>query len=992
MRTDTEQDRRHPAWQSLVLPAVISLILVSGVAAQDIDIADAVRQATGITNGLCVQVDFSSPDMMKRLANSGQFIVHGMSARRDSVTAARKSLAAEGLTGLVTIGLRDQKSIPVVNDLVNLLVVEDLPTLLSGGTPATEIARVLSPGGAACLGVTPAGAKTAEEALAQTGLDFKQVKAARTWLVCIKTRPAGMDEWTHQNHGPDQNAVSKDRLIGPPDTVRWHSGPTQPTPRPEASPAYAQPSQWISAGGRNFYLMNNNHVVARSGYNGLLLWTAPVGSAFPPYRRLLAAHDRIYVANSKEILVLDPATGAVIRKLPAQASIMMAVSNRVISVNSKQISCLDPNSGTNAWSISGRYDRPEAYPPAVAGSRLFIAGPCDITAVDVASGTVAWKVDLTATAGTNARLVFAHADMLFCRRTSGPKECWALSTADGHALWKFVPKPPPPQVWTVTDETFLAGGLIWVNECSEGRNTVWRGIKPADGTIAKTLPSNFGGAGCHTMRMTDLFAIGKRPCNFESWEDGKVYINGGARGACGLSIGLANGQFYNLQCNVPSGCVCGPFVTGVAGWASDKSNPVVTAENRLEKVAEPPPALGDAKKIEAPWPMFRHDAKRSSTTSNSIPDILAIKWTKKLETGRWPDSILRQDWTLHAPSSHLISGPTLAGGRVFVSLTELGVVTALDENDGKVLWSYAAGGRLDTPPGIVDGICLLGCRDGSVSGLDVANGNLLWRFMAAPNDRRMLDYAQMESSWPVVGGVLLEGGIAYVVAGRSTEVDEGLFIHAFDPRTGQPTWSRRRPLPATEKVANWNIYRGTSDILASDGAAISIGGSAAGKFDPKTGAVPQERGLPKFNVPVQARFNYVKRGGGGNYAPCPVAFNEAVACRPFVKQEGKPVVFSSAISVKPHGQKTTDLWNATFQPNTVIESVVIAGDKVVVALTISNKDKRGGELHLFSLKDGTKISTLVLPSAPVFEGLAVAEGKVFASLENGTVLCLAATP
>ena len=54
------------------------------------------------------------------------------------------------------------------------------------------------------------------------------------------------------------------------------------------------------------------------------------------------------------------------------------------------------------------------------------------------------------------------------------------------------------------------------------------------------------------------------------------------------------------------------------------------------------------------------------------------------------------------------------------------------------------------------------------------DGALLWRFLAAQRDRRILAYEQIESCWPVHGSVLVHDGVAHFVAGRSVFVDGGM--------------------------------------------------------------------------------------------------------------------------------------------------------------------------------------------------------------------------
>ena len=51
--------------------------------------------------------------------------------------------------------------------------------------------------------------------------------------------------------------------------------------------------------------------------------------------------------------------------------------------------------------------------------------------------------------------------------------------------------------------------------------------------------------------------------------------------------------------------------------------------------------------------------------------------------------------------------------------------------------------------------------------------------------------------------------------------------------------------------------------------------------------------------------------------------------------------------------------------------------------------RRKARLEAVSAKDGGKLSDTQLDSPPVFDGLIAADGRLFASLRNGTVVCLA---
>jgi hypothetical protein len=53
--------------------------------------------------------------------------------------------------------------------------------------------------------------------------------------------------------------------------------------------------------------------------------------------------------------------------------------------------------------------------------------------------------------------------------------------------------------------------------------------------------------------------------------------------------------------------------------------------------------------------------------------------------------------------------------------------------------------------------------------------------------------------------------------------------------------------------------------------------------------------------------------------------------------------------------------------------------------------RSGGRLRLVSTEDGTSLDEHILDSPPVFNGLAVARGRVFVALDSGRIVCLAAS-
>lgn len=126
------------------------------------------------------------------------------------------------------------------------------------------------------------------------------------------------------------------------------------------------------------------------------------------------------------------------------------------------------------------------------------------------------------------------------------------------------------------------------------------------------------------------------------------------------------------------------------------------------------------------WPMFRHDVRRSGATDAKVGAELAVAWQSSI--GGRP------------------SAPVVAGGRVFVASVDEHTMHALNSDDGRSLWAYTAGGRVESPPAVHEGLAIFGSADGRVVAVRAADGALAWRFRAAPADSRIMVRDQLESA------------------------------------------------------------------------------------------------------------------------------------------------------------------------------------------------------------------------------------------------------
>jgi hypothetical protein len=73
-------------------------------------------------------------------------------------------------------------------------------------------------------------------------------------------------------------------------------------------------------------------------------------------------------------------------------------------------------------------------------------------------------------------------------------------------------------------------------------------------------------------------------------------------------------------------------------------------------------------------------------------------------------------------------------------------------------------------------------------------------------------------------------------------------------------------------------------------------------------------------------------------------------------------------------------------------SLFIAGPPDIVSPAdpmATFEGSKGAELWTFSKKDGKKLADVKLDSSPVFDGMAAAYGRLYISMQDGSVICMA---
>ncbi len=1054
-----------------------ALALLSASPRQADEEAAEILRLCGIRGGIIVHLGVGDGRLTAALRAGESYTVHGLDADPDRVLAARRHVRGLGLYGPVSVERLAGNLLPYSDDLVNLIVVQE-----AGPVPESEMLRALAPGGTICR------------------------RTAEGWTKKVKPRPPDTDEWTHFLHDAGNNAVARDRRVGPPRSLRWTAPPLWL--RSHETPSGIQAA--VCGGGRLFYIFDEGLVgitdqrlperwslVCRDAFNGKFLWkralekwgwpewaadrfagkdwtTITGGRTVVPdqnQRRLVVDGDRLHATLSFDapLSILDAATGktlAVVEKTEPVREI--AAADGVVV----------------AWSG-----------PSVPAARQAPAGRGALTAADGRTGAVLWRVETPAIVPLSLAMDGGRVFHLAQRRI------WAHDLRTGKKLWEAEPKEKAPRNLVACEGKIVligaasleardagTGGLIWQRQITPRSSyeaqdifviegVVWPGLvsvdegqKPSSKSphvlavgydlktgeerrriFAKNLRSPEHHHRCYRNKATERYIITSlEGAEFLDLKGEGHSQNNFVRGACKYGMMPANGLLYVP----PDQCFCAPGAKMLGFSALAPAAPAAPLPDglRLEKgraygaVPETGTDLGD-------WPTFRHDPSRHGSTPVAAPKDASPAWRARF--------------------GGALTQPVAAGGRLYVAERDAHSVHAVDSDNGRVIWTFTAGGRIDSPPTVHRGLVLFGSADGRVYALRAADGTLAWRFLAAPADRRVAALDQIESAWPVHGSVLVHDNVVYAAAGRSTYLDGGIWLWGLDPATGRIVHKGllEGPFPdgAAWREVSFYVPGANSDVLVSEGGAIymrqkrltpaleevkiqplSTKGEAdvglhvfstSGLLDgswynrtfwmysrrwpgfqlanqaPKSGQLLVVDGNATYAVKVFYRRNvhspmfFPGREGYLLFADRnetePQIVGEEGARKPlewlpqseYARREGPRKLDSPAFGLdKMIGYTRADppLWTRWVPLR--IRALVKAGDIIFAAGPPDELDpgepyaafdgRRGARLVAFSARDGEKLAEKGLEAPPVFDGLIAAWGRLFLSLEDGTVLCL----
>ncbi len=791
------------------------------------------------------------------------------------------------------------------------------------------------------------------------------------------------------------------------------------------------------------YLTVSQAPAEDSGTSAELVRRLPPWTGRPVYRQYVVRY------LPKSLVVLDAESGTEVwRKMDAETehllpSSLTVAERRVFFQNGKHLVALDATSGKVLW----RAERPVSLhrpgfssPTVVAADGVVLSADRSAKARTDTGGKDAsrpeWLVSPT--------MISAKGEIMAFSAPSGEK-LWTApcSEAFNSPVDLFVIDGKVYSGYTVSKGQ---PGIAKAYDLHTGEVVATR---PHD---KECFTVGFVHGRCYRNKATTNFVIhGRAGLEFVDLDTKDVQADHWIRGTCQYGILACNGLVYvpphscacyneaklnSLNALAPARGKRGASTTratGTRGQATHGATGSLSARALGRTALQQGPAHGEVDLTEATtesaWPTYRHDPARSGASASPVSLPLARAWTRSL--------------------SGPLTAVTVADGRLYVAEKDAHTLRALDAANGRPLWQSTTGARIDSPPTIHGGGVYFGSADGWIYCLRAEDGRLAWRYRAAADATQVVAHNQLESAWPVHGSVMVqpasESGTAtvYAVAGRSSFLDGGMFLVGLDAATGKPRVRERichrDPKTGREPQATIAGKRGTympgalPDILSSDGESVfmrharfNLQGkplapqvdhlfSPAGFLDDAwwhrtywlagTEMLPDYHGWPVMGCERIAGRLLVTAGdrvygfGRKSYekAGSHLGLNTQYHLYAADAELGPP---------KPPEKDPGDWWRS-FPGSRVkrfwsqelpflVRAMATGGETLFVAgpaeVTNFKAPQPNGKVPLWavSTRDGAKLGEWELPAAPVFDSMAVAEGRLYLTTVGGDVMCFGA--
>lgn len=894
------------SFKTLVL--LIALLLSAPEMPASEAAAKAIR-AAGYSGGLVAQI--GSDDLaLKELGE--RFHVRLLLSDAKAVDKAQSAIDRAGLQGRFTASIWDGQSLPFTDRVLNALVVAG-----TAEVPEAEAKRVVAPDG---LLVSPSGTRA-----------MPWPESIDSWTHYLydgsgnavsKDREVGPPRsfrwWSEPRQSRSHNyPVSMQNLVTDRGRIFYMNDDSTPL---------------FDEGGTT----PDWNLYARDAFNGALLWSRPlegfgleqfedvVGQAVPDYiwrnplslnRRIVADGEVLYATlayRGHTLSILDAASGKTLREIDAGGIVDEIVAEDgviVCRVRSEIPMPDDEFKRANAWQFRKEAEEEGKHPRQIRQTRVLDIlknQSFERVMAFAADGKRLWSYDAPqvgaqSLAIKDGRVLFHNYQALVCLDAKNGKPLWTydnpaddrnalflrnllghLLIVDGKVLWASslsggtvcLNLEDGSEVWSQARRG-ISGGFGAPTAFRVVKGAIYRDttrippIRIADGSSGSwpdvtSITKRDHHVRCYMGKATERYLIlPHRGTEFVDLEGDDHMAPDWIRGNCSYGVMPANGLMFITP--GPCSCYAGSIIYGLYTTVSElpvglDQAPPLSAPSRLVKGPAFDPKAPSDETTKDDWPQFRADAKRTARAASPLSATLKTGWTIRLGDDLTP--------------------ATMAGGFAYIVDKSTYTLHRLALADGKTSWSRSFPAALDGPPTIVGDWLFIGCRNGEVFSLRAGDGEIAWRFAAAPLARLTLSGDRLESLWPVSSSVLYHQGLIYAVAGRSSFFDGGLRLVALDPATGAvrhhstfdgpwPTveemtqglviWKEAQPQRfgkinsdllkqiQEQYASGYNVYGGVEDLLTTDGEHLYL---TQNKFTPELERIPLKRIISAGQTPM----------------------------------------------------------------------------------------------------------------------------------------------
>jgi len=937
--------------------------------------ADAARllDKSGIKSGLCLVLGARDSELAVALAEKSTLYVQLLLPGAPDAQKTGSSFAVSPLRE--KLGVRNAAFDPehYGSNLFNLIVVEDAAAL--GRARLADLCRILVPKGVLALRNPPSSFSAEVKDLSMDTLAFDGFAGGFR-------KPVKPIEWQ------------------PADSLKWRAGMRAHMAMGICGPTHGGGRfyyrEWLEAEG---WPNSTTHLVARDAYNGRVLWTKKEDASWDQWRAsqfvrgnwTLAADEagRLFtVTKDGKLVCLDGATGEPRFELMASGAApgyVMTHLDKYVLYNNTVFSAAD---GKLLWKSGGKY-------VTIHEETLLESDGATLRARKLSDGGEFFKASLSwrgdrAKKGMGLVHLGSHILVTEGGRWERPYVVTALNPVTGEKLWshelggvfalpaqgKGVPLFSGDVSFTrLGDKLLVYSHTGYFHESSPDQKEVH--FTKLDLATGKAEKEDYGpkgklfGSTCNNgsaRRLGDyLFYWHNVWLKLETFERRFPFL---VHPNCFLPSPAAYGMIYNSP-GRKGGSIQGITAIGPADIKFDQE----PGGKILVRYAQAP--AGGEPAAPGDWPTFRGNNARGNATASDLGTKLVKAWEVQIGLG---GATYGQ---MYAERTGLTQA-TIAYGLAYVADIGAQRIVATNIADGKQRWVYHTGSRVDFPPTLYKGLCLIASKDGFVHCLDAKTGAPVYKLLVAPRERYIGGHEKLESLWPAAADVMVgKDGVARASAGFASTIHGGNREVAFKPETGEVIEAKvnfeefadsgypgpknhtnifTEPLPG-----GWRLTGEAIDDMLGFGNSIS--------------RTNEDRAADVFGDRAGARH-----GGGGRAGGRVIAFDDKLCVAHFMTYGGQSWATKNPLHlVAVEKDPKQPLWKS--EPIELVADDILLAPKHAFVAGHYRRVEGKPEIWTISREDGKVLGKTPVDGFPAFFGMSASGNRLFVSTREGKLIC-----